>query len=139
MEFADQMKKVHEETKAALTLVQETMKRNYDKKKGKSHNYQIGDRVWLEGTNINTNRPIKKLDNKRHGPFKIVGKEGESAYQLKLPKTWKKIYPVFNKKFLSLFTTAQYPSQQLPKPTPPIVVEGFKEYEIDELMDSRFS
>jgi hypothetical protein len=38
MEFANQMKKVHEETKAALTLAQETMKRNYDKKKGESRN-----------------------------------------------------------------------------------------------------
>jgi transposase InsO family protein len=139
MEFADQMKKVHEETKAALTLAQETMKRNYDKKKGESRNYQIGDKVWLEGTNINTNQPIKKLDNKRHGPFKIIGKEGESTYWLKLLKTWRKIHPVFNEKFLSPFTPARYPSQQLPKPAPPIVAEGFEEYKIDKLMDSKFS
>jgi hypothetical protein len=139
MEFANQMIKVHEETKAALTLAQEAMKRNYDKRKGESRNYQIGNKVWLEGMNINTDQPIKKLDNKQHGPFKIIGKEGKSAYQLELPKTWKKIYPVFNKKSLSPFTPTQYPSQQLPKPTPPIVVEGFKEYRIDKLMDSKFS
>jgi hypothetical protein len=90
MEFANQMKKLHEETKVALTLAQETMKRNYDRKKGESHNYQIRDKVWLEGTNINTDRPIKKLDDKRHGPFKIIGKEGKSVYRLELPKTWKK-------------------------------------------------
>jgi hypothetical protein len=139
MEFANQMKKVHEETKATLMLAQETMKRNYDKKKGESHNYQIRDRVWLEGTNINTDRPIKKLDNKCHGPFKIIGKEDESVYQLELLKTWRKIYPVFNEKFLSLFTPMQYPSQQLPKPAPPILVEGFEEYKVEELMDSKFS
>jgi hypothetical protein len=139
MEFADQMEKVHQETKATLTLAQETMKRNYDKKKGESRNYQIGDKVWLEGTNINTDRPIKKLDNKQQGPFKIIGKEGESVYRLELPKTWKKIHPVFNEKFLSPFTPTQYPSQQLPKPAPLIIVEGFEEYKIDELMDSKFS
>jgi hypothetical protein len=54
MDFTNQMKKVHKETKAALMLAQETMKRNYDKRKGDSRNYQIGDKVWLEGTNINT-------------------------------------------------------------------------------------
>jgi hypothetical protein len=139
MEFANQMKKVHEETKATLTLAQETMKQNYDRKKGDSCEYQIRDEVWLEGTNISTNQPIKKLDNKHHGPFKILGEEGELAYRLELPKTWKKIHPVFNEKFLSPFTPAQYPSQQLPKPVPPIIVEGFEEYKIDELMDSKFS
>ena len=48
------MKKIHEETNAALTMAQETMKRNYDKKKGMSQEYMVGDKVWLEGTNIST-------------------------------------------------------------------------------------
>ena len=82
---------------------------------------------------------MKKLDDKRHGPFVMIGKEGESVYHLKLPKTWKHIHPVFNEKFLTPFTLSQYPSQQPPKPAPPIIIEGFKEYEIDELMDSKFS
>ena len=64
MEFTDQMKKVHEETKAVLTMAQETMKCNYDRKKGETQEYKIGDKVWLEGTNITTDQPIKKLDRK---------------------------------------------------------------------------
>ena len=139
MEFADQMEKVHEETKAALTMAQETMKRNYDRKKGEAREYKVGNRVWLEGTNITTDRPIKKFDDKQHGPFVIIGREGESAYRLRLPKTWKRIHPVFNEKYLSPFTPSQYPSQQPLKPAPPIIVEGFEEYKIDELMDSKFS
>ena len=58
------MKKIHEETKAALTMAQETMKRNYDRRKGPSREYKVGDKVWLEGTNISTDRPAKKLDDK---------------------------------------------------------------------------
>ena len=84
-------------------------------------------------------RPIKKLDDKRHSPFTIIKKEGESVYRLSLPKTWKRIHPVFNEKFLTPVVPSQYPSQQPPKPTPPIIVEGEEEYEIDELMDSRLS
>jgi len=135
--IAEQMKKIHEETKAALTMAQETMKRNYDQKKGEAWEYQIGDKVWLEGTNVTMEQPIKKLDDKCHGPFIIIGKEGKSAYRLWLPKTWKRIHPVFNKQFLSPFTPAQYPSQQPPKPAPPVIVE--EEYEINKLMDSKFS
>ena len=122
LEFAEKMKKIHAETKAALTIAQETMKCNYNKKKGESWEYKIGDRVWLEGTNILTDWPIKKLDDKWHGPFTIVGKKGESAYWLQLPKTWKHIHPVFNEKFLTPSVPSQYPSQQPPKPTPPIIV-----------------
>jgi hypothetical protein len=139
LEFADQMRKIHEETKTALMLAQQTMKCNYDRKKGESREYQIGDQVWLGGMNINSKQPIKKLDNKSHGPFNIVGKERESAYCLQPLKTWKKIHPVFNEKFLSPFFPVQYPSQQLPKPAPPIIVQGFEEYEIDELMDPKFT
>ena len=129
MGFVDQMKRIHQEAESALWQVQETMKRNYDRKKG--------DRVWLEWTNILTDRPAKKLDNKRHGPFKIVKKVGTASYKLKLPTTWKKIHPVFNEVYLSPYSPPKYPSQKQPDPPPPIIVEGFKEYEIEELMDSR--
>jgi hypothetical protein len=96
------------------------MKRNYDKKKGDSWEYAPGDKVWLEGTNITTDRPIKKLDDKRHGPFIVDKKVGESSYRLKLPATWKKIHATFNEKYLSPFIPAQFPSQKQPDPPPPI-------------------
>ena len=31
--------------------------------------YKPGDLVWLEGTNIETQQPAKKLDHLQHGPF----------------------------------------------------------------------
>ena len=68
------MKKIHEETQLALLQAQETMKRNYDQHKGPSCKYKEGDQVWLEGTNITTDRPMKKLGDKRHSPFQVVNK-----------------------------------------------------------------
>ena len=68
-EFAKNMEKIHEEAKSALLQAQETMKRHYDTHKNAAPEYKKGDQVWLEGTNIKTDRPMKKLDNKRHGPF----------------------------------------------------------------------
>jgi hypothetical protein len=64
----------------------------------------VGDKVWLEATNINTDRLAKKLDDKQIGPFPRVKKVGASSYKLKLPATWKKISPIFNEVLLSPYT-----------------------------------
>ena len=69
------------------------MKTFYDKKRASARDYNKGDKVWLEGSNITTMRLSKKLGEKRYGPFEVLGKEGLTAYRLKLPATWKKIHP----------------------------------------------
>ena len=132
------MKKIHEETWLALVQAQETMKKNYDQNKGPSCKYKEGDQVWLEGTNITMDRLMKKLGNKRHGPFQVVKKISKSAYRLKLPATWKKIHPVFNEALLTPYIPLQYPSQKKLDPPPPVIVNEEEEYEIDKLMDSKF-
>ena len=50
--------------------------------------FEVGSRVWLDGRNLKTYRPGKKLDHKKLGPFTILEKIGRSAYRLKLPKSW---------------------------------------------------
>ena len=114
------------------------MKRHFDAHKNTVQEYRKGDRVWLEGTNIKTDKLMKKLDNKRHGPFPIIEKVGESAYKLKLLATWKKIHLVFNEALLMPYTPLEYPSQRKPDPPPPIIVDDEEEYEIEDLMDSKF-
>ena len=63
------------------------MKTFYDKKQADTRNYTKGDKVWLEGSNITTMQPSKKLGEKQYGPFKVLGKEGLTAYHLRLPVT----------------------------------------------------
>ncbi len=60
---------IHKETEKALTEAAGRMKAQYDKGKQPARNLQIGDRVWLDSTNLSLPRPKKKLDNKRVGPF----------------------------------------------------------------------
>ena len=131
------MEKIHEEAKSALLQAQETMKRHYDAHKNAAQEYKKGDQVWLEGTNIKMDRPMKKLNNKQHGPFPIIEKVGESAYKLKLPATWKKVHLVFNEALLTPYTLLQYPSQKKPEPPPPVNIDN-EEYKIEELMDLKF-
>ena len=156
-DFADNLAKARIEAQAALTKAAETMKTFYDKRRADARNYDKGDKVWLEGSNITTTRPSKKLGEKRYGPFEVLGKEGLTAYRLKPPTTWKKINPVFNealltpykppamwKKINPVFNEAlltpykppAYPQQQLPQTAPPVIVEGDEEYEVDEILDS---
>ena len=119
-DFVQKMKDIQEEATASIDIAQEQMKRYYDRTKGVSRNYQVGEKVWLEGLNIKTYRPSKKLEDKRYGPFKIKKKVGKSAYLLDLPATWKALHPVFNEAVLSPYIEPQYPSQTIPPPPPPV-------------------
>jgi len=54
----------------------------------------------LEAKNIHSNKPSKKLDQKRYGPFKILKAIRQGAFQLKLPKGWI-IHNVFSEDLLT--------------------------------------
>ena len=65
------MKKIWEDTEATLHLANEQMKTYYDRKRGEFREYKPKDKVWLKGQNIPTDRLLKKLKDKRYGPFEI--------------------------------------------------------------------
>ena len=44
--------------------------------------------MWVDGKEITTHRPAKKLDDRWYGPFEVESKVGEAAYLLYLPKTY---------------------------------------------------
>ena len=135
-EFVKRMEKVREETESALKRAAETMKRFYDRTRGKSHPYKVGDKVMLEATNLPVDRPMRKLSDKRVGPFVIEKKVGASAYKLKLPARWK-IHPVFNEVLLTPYTDPRFESQRRPPPPPPDIVEGEEQWEVEEILKSR--
>ena len=80
--------------------------------------------------------PLKKLDHKHFGPFEILLKVGAAAYKLKLPHTWKTVWPIFNKVLLTPYTPLQFETQQHPPP-PPVLVNQESKYEVEEIIDSR--
>jgi len=49
------METMREEAKTAIERTKETMKRQYDKKKHQLQDLKIGEQVWLEARNIQTN------------------------------------------------------------------------------------
>ncbi len=50
--FIKEMSQIHAETRDALEKAAENMKKQYDKKKQKVCDYQVGDKVWLDATNL---------------------------------------------------------------------------------------
>lgn len=98
----------------ALEHATADMKHFHDHHAQDRHKYQPGDLILLEATNIHTDCPSHKLDNKHYGPFKVLAKVGVTAYKLKLDRLWKGIHPVFHKCLLWPYVPSTFPSQQLP-------------------------
>ncbi len=46
------MQKIHAEAKRSLEKATDQMKAQYDKKKRPAIEYQVGDKVWLNTTNL---------------------------------------------------------------------------------------
>jgi hypothetical protein len=130
IELAEQMQQIHEEVRAVISHAQRLMKMQYDKRQKDSCDYQQGDKVWVDGNEITTNRPTKRLDDQRYGPFLVEQKIGEAAYLLKLPATWKGIYPVINEGQLSPYMAPTLSLQKQPPPLLAVVVKGQEEYEV---------
>jgi hypothetical protein len=62
-EFADHMALGMEEAKAALTKVKDEYAMYYNQCREPAPVFKPGDRVWLDGSDIATNRPSSKLSH----------------------------------------------------------------------------
>ena len=81
------------EAKAALSKSKDEMAKYYDQP---APDYQPGDKVYLDTSDIHTTRPSQKLSHKILGPFSIVRKVRNRAYRLRLSPSMSRIHPVFN-------------------------------------------
>jgi hypothetical protein len=78
----ENLKKTRLQAELALKKASAIMKKYYDQNKGQATDFKTGDKVWLEGINITTLHPMKKLDNKCYSLFTILEKIGTSSYKL---------------------------------------------------------
>ena len=79
---------------------------------------------------------MKKLAGKRYDPFEIIEQIGPSLYKLKLPTTWKGVYPVFNKILLVPFHQPLQ-SQSVIQPPPEVHLDHEDRYEVEQILNTR--
>lgn len=85
-ELADKLTAHHDALSETIKFVQDSQARYYDAKH-QCMEFNVGDKVWLLLTNINTERPSKILDWKHLGPYTVIERIGLQAYQLQLPSS----------------------------------------------------
>lgn len=134
--FVSKMQSARKEAEAALHRAADDMARYYDQNRKEAVTYKVGDKVWLDGKDIRTDRPSKKLEDKRYGPFKVTEVVGPNAYRLQLPASMK-IHPVFNTVKLRPFFEDPIPGRRVPSRPPPVIEGEAPEYEVEYLKDSR--
>ena len=81
-EFKEQMESALKEVKAALVESKDDMAKYYNQKRTPALDYQPGDKVYLDASNIQTTRPSRKLSHWRLGPFPIIRKVRNGTYCL---------------------------------------------------------
>src|SRR5271156_4756653 len=136
-EFKEQMKDALDKAKAALTQSKDDMARYYDQNRTPAPDYQPGDKVYLDASDIQTTRPSKKLSHRRLGPFEVVKKVGKGAYRLKLPRSMSRLHPVFNVVKLTPAPLDPIPGRRPNPPPPPEIVDGEEEWIVEEILDSK--
>jgi hypothetical protein len=95
----------------------------------------MGEKVWLEGTNIKTMHPTAKLGNKRYRPFLVTKVVFPVVFKLKLPTVWK-IHNVFHASLLSPYKETEERGPNFEEPPPDLIDRGH-EYKVEQVLDAR--
>ena len=135
--FKNRMAKSLEDARAALAKAKEDQALYYNRRRDRAPDFKVGDKVYLDASDIPTTRPSKKLDNLRYGPYKVLAKVGRGAYRIQLPPTLARLHPVFPVVKLTAAPPDPFPGRQQPPPPPPIQIRGEDEYEVSKILDSR--
>jgi hypothetical protein len=93
--FCDRIASGISEAKAALVKAKEDYKWYYDCQRTPVPDIKVGDRVWLDASNIQMTWLSPELSHRCLGPFKVIKVIGRGAYKLELPPRLSWLHPVF--------------------------------------------
>ena len=110
--------------------------KKYSDRRRKDAQFRIGQDVFISTANMSTNRPSKKLDYKKIGPYPIIAKINDVAFKVKLPRNMR-IHPVFHVSLLEPAFADPDPNRKRPPP-PPLLIDAEFEYVVEGILDSRY-
>ena len=76
------MKEITEHLQAEIFHVQYRQQEYADSKHRPALAFKVGDKVWFNAQNVTTQRPSRKLDHRRLGPYEIIKVVSPYAYKL---------------------------------------------------------
>ena len=129
------MKEITEHLQAGIFRTQYRHQEYANSKHWPAPAFKAGNKVWFNAQNIITQRPSRKLDHRRLGPYEIIKVVSPYAYKLQFP-TAVQYHPVQHVSLLDPFDDDLLPEQHNPAP-PPVVVDGTEEWHVEEILDSR--
>ncbi|GAW05938.1 Retrotransposable element Tf2 155 kDa protein type 1 [Lentinula edodes] len=133
----DQIHQVQRNIQSMLEIAAERMKRFYDEWKEDAPQYQPGDKVFLERTDLHSLRPSHKLDHKRYGPYTIQEKISDSAYKIRIPSHWR-VHDVFHVSSMIPVNKDTIIGRIQPPPPPVFLYEdGTEEREVEQILKMR--
>ncbi len=129
------LQSLRKDAEAALRLSKKRMQTDVEQQRTKPHQFNVGDKVWLQAKQIKIHQQSAKLGPKQLGPFTVTEVRSDVDYKLALPPALR-IHDVFHVDRLSPYKGNEVNGQE-PPPPDPITVEGEEEYEVDHIRDSK--
>lgn len=136
-QFRDRMDESLQEAKSALAKAQDEYALYYNRRRDPAPEFQPGDMVLVDASDIRTNRASKKLDCLRLGPFKVLQAVGKGAYRLELPESLRRLHPVFPVVKLARMPADPFPGRRHPPAPLPDIIDDVEHFEIEKILDSR--
>jgi transposase InsO family protein len=136
-EFADRMAKGVEEARAALAKAKDEYAMYYNRRRTPAPKFAPGDRVWLDSTDIHTDRPSAKLADRQLGPYPVERCVGRDTYRLTLPYSMRRLHPVFSIVKLNPAPPDPFPGRRTVAPPDPVLIDGETEYDVEAILNSR--
>jgi hypothetical protein len=131
------MAQVLEEAKSAIAKAKDEYAMYYNRRREPAPVFKPGDRVWLDGSDIATNRPSSKLSHQCLGPFVIEVCVGRGTNRLAIPPHFCRLHPVFPMVKLSIAHPDPIPGRHPAPPPPSTLINGEDKYEVEDILDSQ--
>jgi len=121
------------EARNAAQEAQRKVQESWIKERPQFMPFEVGTKVWLEGTNLRLPSNITtKLAPRRYRPFMVATKISNVTYKLSLLPTWK-IHDVFHASLLTPYKETDQHGPNFIEP-PPDIIEGEEEWEVEQII-----
>ena len=134
--FAATLNALHAKLRQELNLSQHSQADSANNRRQVPHQFQAGDKVFLNTKNLHVARPSRKLDLRFAGPFLIRSRVNAVTYKLELPQSLSAIDNAFHVSLLEPAAANPFPNQTALPPA----VEAFAKqpsYQITTILDSK--